>query len=507
MLNIGLIDKKNANIQNNHKLLNRQHIQGKLSALERINLLVDKNSFVEIDSNVTHRCTDFGMQEKSIKGDGVITGIATVNGMKVAIASQDFTVLGGSLSEMHGRKICKVMDIAISNLFPIIFINDSGGARVQEGIDALFGYGEIFYRNVHASGLVPQISIIVGPCAGGAVYSPALTDFIFMVKNTSYMFVTGPEVVKQVTFEEITKEELGGSKVHSQKNGVVDKVFANDLEAMLGIKEFLKYIPQNNTSKQQYCQFDQKTKQLSWLNNFMPTQSKEVYDMKNIILAIIDDNSFYEIQEKYAKNIIIGFAKINNKTIGIVANQPKEYAGCLDVKSSCKAARFIRFCDSFNIPILSFVDVPGFLPGKSQETSGIIKHGAKLLYAYAEATVPRITVITRKSYGGAYIVMGSKHLGNDINLAWEQTEIAVMGAEGAINLLYRKQLKENPNIKDKLIEEYNNKFSSPRVAAARGYVDDIIMPSETREKIISSLFILQDKKAKKIDKKHGNIPL
>ncbi|UAT42554.1 acyl-CoA carboxylase subunit beta [Anaplasmataceae bacterium AB001_6] len=488
--------------------LDKQHEQGKLSARERIDLLLDKDSFMETDARVMHRCADFGMEKKGALGDGVITGIGTINGKKVAIASQDFTVLGGSLSEMHGKKICKIMDLAIENLFPMVFINDSGGARVQEGIDALFGYGEIFYRNVHASGLIPQISIIVGPCAGGAVYSPAITDFIFMVKNTSYMFVTGPEIVKQVTFEDITKEELGGYKIHSEKNGVVDKVFNNDLEAMLSIRQFMKHIPQNNTVKQQISKkYTDNGKCSKWLDHFMPKESSIVYNMKSIIDGIFDEDSFYEIKESFAKNLIVGFARINGCNVGVVANQSKESAGCLDVNASCKGARFIRFCDAFNIPIISLVDVPGFLPGKKQETDGIIKNGAKLLYAYAESTVPRVTIVTRKAYGGAYIVMGSKHLGNDINFAWQQTEIAVMGAEGAVNLLYRKQLKENPDLKEGLLKEYNNKFSNPKIAAARGYIDDIIFPSQTREKIINSLYILQDKQHKRIKKKHGNIPL
>lgn len=508
------------NIEKNNVIHhNKQHFNGKLTAMERINILLDPNSFVEQDSLIRHRCYDFEMQSKSYDGDGVITGIGKINGKNVAIASQDFTVIGGSLSETNGLKICKIMDIAINNKFPIIFLNDSGGARIQEGVNALAGYGEIFWRNVQASGVIPQISVIMGPCAGGAVYSPALTDFTFMVKNTSYMFVTGPEIVKSVTFEEVTKEELGGANLHTKKTGIADKAFDNDIECLHYLRDFMRVLPQSNLDtvdidnnvNENSCGrqgYSAKAIDCSNLDYIIPRKSITVYDMYIIINSIVDRDSFTELQSEFAKNIIIGFAKFNDKSVGIVANQPKNLAGCLDVNASRKAARFIRFCDAFNIPIVSLIDVPGYLPGKKQEENAIIKHGAKLLFAYAEATVPKISVITRKAYGGSYIAMSSKHLRGDVNLCWDTAEIAVMGVEGAVNLLFRRELTKNPERKKEFVEEYTEKFVNSVNVARMGYIDNIIKPNDTRNKILHYLNVFNNKLPTfNLYKKHCNIPL
>lgn len=487
--------------------LNKQHQRGKLTAIERINILFDDNSFVEIDKFIQHRCYNFGTEEKQVEGDGVITGYGYIAGKKVFAYSQDFNVFGGSLSEKNAGKICKIMDLAAQTGCPIIGINDSGGARIQEGVDSLAGYGEIFKRNVELSGAVPQISLIMGPCAGGAVYSPALTDFIFMTENTSYMFVTGPKVVKQVLREDLTQDELGGADIHKKKSGVCDKSFKNDVDLLLNVKKLLKYIPQNCQEKaKKYETTDLPNREIKWLDMAIPNVSCHPYDMKQIILSIVDNREFFEIAEDFAKNIITGFARMDGINVGIIANQPLALAGCLDIQSSRKAARFIRFCDAFNIPIVTLVDVPGFLPGSTQEQNAIIKHGAKLLYAYAEASVPKITVIVKKAYGGAYIVMGSKHLGGDINFSWPNAEIAVMGPNAAVEIIFKKEA-DNPSKLKLLTEEYKDKFATPEVAASRGYIDDIIVPSSTRSKVISALNILIDKKVNKILKKHDNLPL
>lgn len=489
------------------KRIDAQHTKGKLTARERIEILLDVDSFEEYGMFVEHRCSNFNMEEKNHPGDGVVTGSGTINGRLVYVYSQDFTVLGGSLSETNAKKICQIMDMAMKMGVPIIGINDSGGARIQEGVDSLGGYGEIFQRNVIASGVVPQISLIMGPCAGGAVYSPALTDFTFMVKGSSYMFVTGPDVVKTVTHEDVTQEVLGGASTHAKKTGVADKAFNDDVEALMQTRRLIDLLPASNKEPlpERTTQDPADRVEMS-LNTLVPANPNKPYDMKELIERIIDEGDFFEMQPDFAKNIITGFGYMQGRSVGFVANQPMHLAGCLDINASVKAARFIRFCDAFNIPIVTLVDVPGFLPGVSQEHNGIIKHGAKLLYAYAEATVPKITVITRKAYGGAYIVMNSKHLEGDINFAWGNAEIAVMGAKGAIEILHRDKLSDKEFIEEKTAE-YQEKFTNPYVAASRGFVDDIIRPQNTRWRICKALSMLINKQVNRPWKKHDNLPL
>ncbi|MFO0445091.1 MAG: acyl-CoA carboxylase subunit beta [Betaproteobacteria bacterium] len=489
------------------KRIAAQHAKGKLTARERIELLLDEGSFEEWDMFVEHRCTDFGMADNKIPGDGVVTGYGMINGRLVFVFSQDFTVFGGALSESHAEKICKVMDQAMKVGAPVIGLNDSGGARIQEGVASLGGYAEVFQRNVLASGVVPQISLIMGPCAGGAVYSPAMTDFIFMVKDSSYMFVTGPEVVKTVTHEEVTAEELGGASTHTGKSGVADLAFDNDVEALLMLRRFFNYLPLNNRDGVPVRPTGDAPERLDHsLDTLVPENPNKPYDIKELILKTVDDGDFFELQPEYAKNIVIGMARMAGRTVGIVANNPLVLAGCLDIKSSIKAARFVRFCDAFGIPVVTFVDVPGFMPGTSQEYGGIIKHGAKLLYAYAEATVPKITVITRKAYGGAYDVMASKHLRGDVNFAWPNAEIAVMGAKGAVEIIFREEKKDPAKLAAREAE-YKARFANPFVAGARGFIDDVIQPHETRKRICRSLAMLKDKKLENPWRKHGNIPL
>ncbi len=496
-----------ARLGGGQKRIDAQHAKGRLTARERIDVLLDGGSFEEWDMFVEHRCTDFGMAENHIPGDGVVTGYGTINGRLVFVFSQDFTVFGGALSEAHAEKICKLMDQAMKVGAPVIGLNDSGGARIQEGVASLAGYAEVFQRNVMASGVIPQISMIMGPCAGGAVYSPAMTDFIFMVKDSSYMFVTGPEVVKTVTHETVTAQELGGAITHSTKSGVADLAFENDVEALLMLRRLFNYIPANNREKAPYRPTqDPSTRADMTLDTLVPDNPNKPYDMKELIVKTVDDAEFFELQADYAANIIIGFARMDGNVVGIVANQPLVLAGCLDIKSSIKAARFVRFCDAFNIPVITFVDVPGFMPGTAQEYGGIIKHGAKLLYAYAECTVPKITVITRKAYGGAYDVMSSKHLRGDVNLAWPNAEIAVMGAKGAVEIIFRQD-KDNPEKLAAREAEYKERFANPFVAGARGFIDDVIQPHETRKRICRSLAMLKDKKLENPWRKHGNIPL
>jgi acetyl-CoA carboxylase carboxyltransferase component len=489
----------------------KQHEAGKLTARERIELLFDPNSFTEFDAFVTHRIFEFGMQEKKILGDGVITGYGKINGRPVFVFSQDFTAFGGTLSEAFGEKVCKIMDKALKMGVPIIGLNDSGGARIQEGVVSLAAYAEIFWRNTIASGVVPQISAIMGPCAGGAVYSPALTDFIFMVQGTSYMFITGPEVLKTVTHEEVTFDELGGAQVHTTKSGVAHFIAANDQECIAGIRKLFDYLPLNNLEEPPKIEStDDPNRTDDELNQIIPDDPNKPYDMKEVIKRVMDIDSFLEVSEHYAQNIIVGFARLDGRVVGVLAQQPSVLAGVLDIDSSIKGARFVRFCDCFNIPIITFEDVPGFLPGVNQEHGGIIKHGAKLLYAYCEATVPKITIITRKSYGGAYCVLGSKQVRADINLAWPTAELAVMGPEGAVNIIFRKELaeaKDPKSLRQELIEDYRNKFANPYVAAARGYVDDIIEPKQTRPELIKYLKMLENKRDRLPPKKHGNIPL
>ena len=489
------------------KRIEAQHAKGKLTARERIELLLDEGTFEEWDMFVEHRCVDFGMQDQKIPGDGVVTGYGMINGRLVFVFSQDFTVFGGALSEAHAEKICKVMDQAMKVGAPVIGLNDSGGARIQEGVASLGGYADVFQRNVMASGVVPQISMIMGPCAGGAVYSPAMTDFIFMVKDTSYMFVTGPEVVKTVTHESVTAEELGGAITHSARSGVADLAFENDVEALLMLRRFFNYIPANNREKPPHrpTQDSADRADLS-LDTLVPDNPNLPYDIKEAIVKVVDDAEFFELQPDYAANIVIGFGRMDGNVVGIVANQPLVLSGCLDIKSSIKAARFVRFCDAFNIPVVTFVDVPGFMPGTSQEYGGIIKHGAKLLYAYAECTVPKVTVITRKAYGGAYDVMASKHLRGDVNLAWPNAEIAVMGAKGAVEIIFREEKKDPAKLAAREAE-YKARFANPFVAGARGFIDDVILPHETRKRICRSLAMLKDKKLDNPWRKHGNIPL
>ncbi len=489
----------------------KQKKGNRLSARERLDVLLDPGSFVEMDRFVTHRCTNYGMENNKVPGDGVITGYGRVNGKLVYVSSQDFTVIGGSMSRTQANKICKVMDFAIKNGAPFISINDSGGARIQEGIESLGGYADIFTRNVLASGVIPQITAIMGPCAGGAVYSPSITDFIFMVKNSSYMFVTGPDVIKTVTHEDVTKEDLGGALTHSQKSGVAHFATEDDKNCLLMIRELLSFLPANNIDDAPILPTnDRPDRIVENLNSMIPDNPKKPYDMLGVITECVDEGYFLEIHKHYAQNIIVGFARFNGRPVGIVANQPQVLAGCLNIEASRKAARFIRFCDAFNIPVVSFVDVPGFLPGKDQEWNGIITHGAKLLYAYAEATVPKITVITRKAYGGAYIVMGSKLLRSDVNLAFPSAEIAVMGAEGAVNVIFREEIakaKDSPAKRAELIAEYEKKFSNPYASAELGYTDEVIEPAITRKRIIDSLEMLKHKHEMTPAKKHGNIPL
>jgi len=489
------------------KRIEAQHAKGKLTARERIELLLDDGSFEEYDMFVEHRCTDFGMAKQTVPGDGVVTGWGTVNGRVVFVFSQDFTVFGGALSESHAMKICKVMDQAMKVGAPVIGLNDSGGARIQEGIDSLAGYAEVFQRNVLASGVVPQVSLIMGPCAGGAVYSPAMTDFIFMVKDSSYMFVTGPDVVKTVTHEEVTHEELGGAVTHTTKSGVADLAFENDVEALLELRRFIDFLPASNREKPPARPTNDPAERAEdSLDTLIPSDPHRPYDMRELITKVVDEGDFFELQSAYAGNILIGFARMEGSTVGIVANQPMVLAGCLDISSSIKAARFVRFCDAFNIPIVTFVDVPGFLPGTAQEFGGIIKHGAKLLYAYAEATVPKVTVITRKAYGGAYDVMASKHLRGDVNYAWPTAEIAVMGPKGAVEIIFRQDRGDEAKIEART-EEYRQKFANPFIAGHRGFIDDVIMPHNTRRRVARALAMLRDKHLENPWKKHANMPL
>jgi len=491
--------------------IDAQHARGRLTARERIDLVLDKGSFREIDAFVVHRTTDFGLDKQKYLGDSVVTGWGTIDGRLVYIFSQDFTVFGGSLGEAHAEKICKIMDMAMKNGAPVIGLNDSGGARIQEGVVSLGGYADIFLRNTLASGVIPQISVIMGPCAGGAVYSPALTDFIIMVRNSSYMFVTGPEVVKTVTHEDVTFEELGGADVHSEISGVCHLAADTEGDALYLIRKLLSYLPQNNMDDPPFVPTqDDPLRMEEALDHLVPDDPVKPYDIKEAIRLIVDDGQFFEIHEAYAPNIVVGFARLGGHSIGIVANQPAVLAGVLDIKSSEKAARFVRFCDAFNIPLLTFVDVPGFLPGTAQEHGGIIRSGAKLLYAYCEATVPKLTVVTRKGYGGAYDVMSSKHIRGDVNLAWPTAEIAVMGPEGAVNIIFRKELSqaEDPaQRRSELVAEYREKFANPYVAASRGYIDDIIEPRETRPRLINALEMLSNKRDTNPPKKHGCIPL
>ncbi len=499
--------REEARIGGGYNRIEAQHKKGKLTARERIEVLLDPDSFEEYDMFVEHRCTHFGMEKNKVPGDGVVTGHGMINGRLVYVYSQDFTVLGGSLSETNARKICKLQDMAMKMGAPIIGINDSGGARIQEGVDSLAGFGEIFQRNVIASGVVPQISVIMGPCAGGAVYSPALTDFTFMVRGTSYMFVTGPDVVKTVTHEEVTQEELGGANVHAKHTGVADLAFDNDIEALLQVRRMVNFLPGSNRTKPPVRPTDDPADRVEMaLNTLIPENPNKPYDMYEVVRRVVDEGDFFEISPEWAKNIIVGFARMEGHTVGIVANQPMELAGCLDIDASRKAARFVRFCDAFDIPIVSFVDVPGFLPGTSQEHNGVIRHGAKLLYAYAEATVPKLTVITRKSYGGAYIVMGSKHLRNDINYAWPTAEIAVMGPEGAVEIIFKGKYESKEEV-SAAVESYRDNFASPFVAAARGYLDDVIRPQNTRWRLCRALAMLREKKLENPWKKHDNLPV
>jgi len=484
-----------------------QHEKGKLTARERIELLLDPGSFEERDMFVEHRCGDFGMEARKIPGDGVVTGWGTINGRLVFVFSQDFTVFGGSLSEAHAEKICKIMDQAMKVGAPVIGLNDSGGARIQEGVASLAGYAEVFQRNVLASGVVPQVSLIMGPCAGGAVYSPAMTDFIFMVKDSSYMFVTGPDVVKTVTHETVSHEELGGAITHTTRSGVADQAFENDVEALLELRRFIDFLPASNREMPPFRPSEDPADRVELsLDTLVPANPNKPYEMRELILKVADDGDFFELQPDYARNIITGFARLEGSTAGIVANQPMVLAGCLDIDSSRKAARFVRFCDCFSIPIVTFVDVPGFLPGTAQEYGGIIKHGAKLLFAYAEATVPKVTVITRKAYGGAYDVMSSKHLRGDVNYAWPTSEIAVMGPKGAVEIIFRQDIGDADKIARRT-EEYREKFANPFVAGHRGFIDDVIMPHSTRQRICRSLAMLRAKKLENPWKKHDNIPL
>lgn len=506
---IQMLEEKRAKARlgGGQRRIDSQHKKGKLTARERIDLFLDEGSFEEWDMFVEHRCTDFGMEKDHTPGDGVVTGYGTVNGRLIFVFSQDFTVYGGSLSETHAEKICKIMDQAMKVGAPVIGLNDSGGARIQEGIASLGGYADVFQRNVDASGVIPQISMIMGPCAGGAVYSPAMTDFIFMVKDSSFMFVTGPDVVKTVTHEEVTQEELGGAITHTTKSGVAHLAFENDVEALMKLRDFVDFLPSNNKEKAPHRPTtDPADRDDSSLDTLVPDNANMPYDMKELIAKVVDEGDFFEIMPDYAKNIIVGFGRMNGDTVGFVANQPMVLAGCLDIDSSIKAARFVRFCDAFNIPLVTFVDVPGFMPGTDQEYNGIITHGAKLLYAYAEATVPKVTVITRKAYGGAYDVMSSKHLRGDANFAWPSAEIAVMGAKGAVEIIFRQDIGDDAKIQERT-DEYARNFANPFKAGARGFIDDVIMPHGTRRRICQSLAMLKNKDLKNPARKHGNIPL
>jgi propionyl-CoA carboxylase beta chain len=491
--------------------IEKQHEAGKLTARERIDLLLDPGSFVELDRFVVHRCNDFDMAKNKVLGDGVVTGWGLVDGRKVIVFAQDFTVIGGSLSSAYASKICKVMELAMKIGAPIIGLNDSGGARIQEGVESLAGYADIFLRNTLASGVVPQVSAILGPCAGGAVYSPAITDFILMVEETSYMFITGPEVIKTVTNEDVTKEMLGGAATHASKSGVCHVTARDDRAALATLRELLSYLPSNNTEDPpRRASSDPTSREVPELDAMVPAESSKPYDIKNVVRAVVDDGRLFEIHERLAQNIVVGFARIGGRPIGVVANQPQVLAGCLDIKASIKAARFVRFCDCFNIPLVTFVDVPGFLPGTDQEYGGIITHGAKLLYAFAEATVPKVTVITRKAYGGAYDVMASKHIRADYNLAFPTAEIAVMGPEGAVNIVYRNQIVKSSDpaaTRATFIDEYKKKFANPYKAAELGFIDEVIYPRMLRSRLASALEILKDKRDKNPPKKHGNIPL
>ena len=503
--------KEEAKLGGGQKRIEEQHQKGKLTARERLEILLDENSFEEFDTFVTHRSTEFGLDKLKYPGDGVVTGHGKVNGRQVFVFSQDFTVFGGSLSDAHAEKICKIMDMAMKVGAPIVGLNDSGGARIQEGVVSLGGYADIFLRNTLASGVVPQISVILGPCAGGAVYSPAITDFIVMVKNTSYMFVTGPSVVKTVTHEEVSFEELGGATTHSTKSGVAHFACENEAEALKTVRTLLSFIPQNNLDDPPLLKAtDSVERRDEELNSIVPENPNKPYDIKEVIRRVVDHNDFFEVHQNYAQNIVVGFARLNGKPVGIVANQPAVLAGVLDIDSSLKGARFIRFCDCFNIPLITFEDVPGFLPGTVQEHGGIIKHGSKLLYAYCEATVPKITVITRKAYGGAYHVMSSKHIRGDINYAWPTAEIAVMGPKGAAEIIFKKEIEQALD-REKALEEkekeYREKFANPYIAAERGYIDDVIEPKETRPRLIKALEMLATKRDSNPPKKHGNIPL
>jgi propionyl-CoA carboxylase beta chain len=506
---IAALDTKRAEARlgGGQRRIDAQHGKGKLTARERLEVLLDPGSFEEYDMFVTHRAVDFGMEETIIPGDGVVTGWGTINGRPTYVFSQDFTVFGGSLSETHAQKICKIMDLALQNGAPVIGLNDSGGARIQEGVAALGGYAEVFWRNVQASGAIPQISVVMGPTAGGAVYSPAMTDFIYMVKDTSYMYVTGPDVVKTVTSEIVTHEELGGASTHTKVSSVADAAFDNDIETLLEVRRLFDFLPLSASAKPRVVAVhDSIDREEPSLDTIIPDNANQPYDMREVIEKLADEGDFLEIQAAHAGNILVGFIRLNGSTVGVVANQPLVLAGCLDINSSKKAARFIRFCDAFSIPILTLVDVPGFLPGVAQEYGGIIKHGAKLLFAYAEATVPKVTVITRKAYGGAYDVMASKHIRADVNYAWPTAEIAVMGAKGATEILYRSELGDKEKIA-KRTADYEARFANPFVAAERGFIDDVIMPRGTRRRIARSFEMLKTKKATVPLKKHGNIPL
>ena len=506
---IGQLEEKRAaaKLGGGQKRIDTQHKKGKLTARERIELLLDEGSFEEWDMFKEHRCTDFGMADQKIPGDGVVIGYGTISGRLVFVYSQDFTVFGGSLSESHAEKICKIMEQAMKVGAPVIGLNDSGGARIQEGVASLGGYADVFQQNVLASGVIPQISLIMGPSAGGAVYSPAITDFIFMVKDSSYMFVTGPDVVKTVTHETVTAEELGGAVTHNTKSGVADLAFENDVEALMLTRRFINFLPSSNREKSPiWPSEDPATRAEASLDSLIPDDAAKPYDIKELIVKIADEYDFFEIQPDYAQNMVVGFIRIEGQSVGVIANQPMVLAGCLDVDASRKGARFIRFCDAFNIPVLTLVDVPGFMPGTSQEYGGIIKHGAKLLYAYAECTVPKVTLITRKAYGGAYDVMASKHLRGDVNYAWPSAEIAVMGSKGAVEIIFRADIGDEEKIAARTAE-YQEKFANPFIASARGYVDDVIMPRNTRSRVARSLRMLANKELENPWRKHGNIPL
>lgn len=493
------------------KRITKQHESGKMTARERVIALLDEDSFVELDAFVEHRCTNFGMESVEAPGEGVVTGYGTIDGRLAYVFAQDFTVIGGSLGEMHAKKICKVLDLAVKMGAPVIGINDSGGARIQEAVDALSGYGNIFFRNTVASGVVPQISVIMGPCAGGAVYSPALTDFIFMVENTSNMFITGPQVIKAVTGEEVSAEALGGATTHNSTSGVAHFAYPDEASCIEGIRKLVGFLPLNNMDSAPEAPTEDDVNRIcDNLDSIMPESANKAYDMKEIIQAVVDDGDFFEVQPLYARNFITGFAHIGGQSVGILANQPRVLAGCLDINASDKAARFISICDSFNIPIVTFVDVPGFLPGTNQEFGGIIRHGAKMLYAYSEATVPKITVVTRKAYGGAYLAMCSKDLGADMVLAWPMAEIAVMGSSGAANIIFKKEIDSSKNpeaTRAEMLKDYEEKFANPYQAAKRGFVDDVIEPSETRQKVAAALMMLSTKREGRPAKKHGNFPV